>query len=192
MRPALGEKPCSHASEKNITALSTEPEARRLNPFTVNKQWKHCRLSLFTSKRSVKKTARGGLDTNPIKKACSFYVAVGGDMDEFPPLDSKVKIYSTVNEGLLFKDTEGSYGHRMSFLYLRTRHTAVIRVMTLTGHLIKSSDPFMSMSNKSGFTASADGVLYEPQWGSWPIRRREGVSTSQSPWGRPCFSFQGC
>lgn len=84
-------------------------------------------------------------------------------MDEFPPLDSKVKIYSTVNEGLLFKDTEGSYSHRMSFLYLRTRHTAVIRVMTLTGHLIKSSDPFMSMSNKSGFTASADGVLYEPQ-----------------------------
>lgn len=84
-------------------------------------------------------------------------------MDEFPPLVSKVKNYSTVNEGLLFEDTKGSYGNRMSFLYLRTRHTAVIHVMTLTGHLIKPSDPFMSMSNKSGFTVSADGIFYEPQ-----------------------------
>lgn len=35
MRTALGEKLLSHASEKNITALSAEQEVSKLNLYTV-------------------------------------------------------------------------------------------------------------------------------------------------------------
>lgn len=62
--------------------------------------------------------------------------------------------HPTINQALLYKCAEGSYSHRMSFLYLRTRHTAAVHVMTLPGQLIKPFDPFMFMSHKSGFTAA--------------------------------------
>lgn len=84
------------------------------------------------------------------------------------------------NQSLLWKCTEGSYNHRMSFLYLRTRHTAAIHVMTIPGQLIKPFDPFKFMSYKSAFTVSPASVRQK----SCPIRRGDGVSTFQSPWGK--------
>lgn len=72
MHTALGEKPLSHASERNITALSAEQEVSKLNLYTVFKEGKSWCLCLFTSMRSTvgkKKKACGSLRTNPITSA---------------------------------------------------------------------------------------------------------------------------
>lgn len=70
MHTALGEKPLSHASERNITALSAEQEVSKLNLYTVFKERKSWCLCLFTSMRSTEgKKACGSLKTNPITSA---------------------------------------------------------------------------------------------------------------------------